>query len=80
MESRRQAAAVIDVRVRDDHKIDSRRIKGQAVAVAFIAALLKSAVDEKPLSGCIHTVTAPCYFLIRSIKCQPHTKNLLLKW
>ncbi len=64
---------MVDMRVRDDHKINLLRIKGELPVVAAVRALLKATVNQDLFPTGFQAVAAPCYFLVRAVKNQFHS-------
>lgn len=71
----RQQAAVIDVRVGQQHKIDLARVKGEGSVIAvfgFGAALHHAAVDQETAAIGLYQIARPGDLLGRAQKCDLH--------
>ena len=72
LEEHGDAAGVVDVRVRHQHKIYLACVKGQAAVVHLIPALLQAAVDEDLFAVNFQTVAAAGNTLVSAEKTQFH--------
>jgi hypothetical protein len=75
-----QAAAVVQVGVTEDHRVDFRRIEGERVGIAcFIpaAALDEPAVQQDPPPATMENVAGAGDFARRAKKFKPHEGSIL---
>jgi hypothetical protein len=77
-----QQAAVVDVRVGEQHEVDVRRVEGPGQVVARLhlaATLVHAAIDEEARAARFHQETGAGDFLRGAEKAEFHAPALLLR-
>ena len=72
LDEQRQAAGMVDVRVRHEHAVDRAGVEGQGSVIHLVASLLQAAVHQNLLAVDLQTMAAAGYALVSAVKTQLH--------